>query len=346
MLYVDHCASSPLRPAALAACEAALRESGNAVSPHALGRAARRRVDEAASAVRALAGSAAAEVVFTGSGTEANNLALVGAARLASVTERRRVLLLEGAGAGLRSIAAGLVDEGFTVEELAEPALLARIADVQARDVALVAVALVYETSGRLAPLAEVSQRASAAGVSVHVDASLAAGRAPLTFDAWGISSLALSAHRFGGPRGVGALVVRKGNSLPPLWGGGPQEGGMRPGSQAVGPIAGMGVAARQAAEDAALLLTLERAVADRLAEVPGLVVRRDGEPRAAGWLCLEAAGVTPERFAEQLDEQGVAAGVSGGCVRLTLGWSSTGRELEGLPAALGAALARARGVA
>ncbi len=251
VIYLDHNATTPLAPEVLEAMLPYLgAEFGNPSSDHALGRRARQAVEEARSSVAALIGAAASEVVFTSGGTESNNLAIRGVAAQAPSARRRIVTstvehpataaplaLLEASGWTLTRVsvtASGILDLD---------AALAALDD----DVALVTVMLAQNETGALMPVAALAAAARAHGTVVHTDAAQAIGKIPVSVDDLGVDLLSIAAHKCYGPKGVGALYVRRGTPLSPLVVGAGQEGGLRPGTENVAGIVGLGAAARLA---------------------------------------------------------------------------------------------------
>ena len=251
VIYLDHNATTPLAPEVLEAMLPYLRaEFGNPSSDHALGRRARQAVEEARSSVAALIGAAASEVVFTSGGTESNNLAIRGVAARAPATRRRIVTsavehpattaplaLLETSGWTLTRVsvaASGILDLA---------AALAALGD----DVALVTVMLAQNETGALMPVAALAEDGRAHGAVVHTDAAQAIGKIPVSVDDLGVDLLSIAGHKCSGPKGVGALYVRRGTPLSPLLVGAGQEGGLRPGTENVAGIVGLGAAARLA---------------------------------------------------------------------------------------------------
>ncbi len=234
--YLDHNATSPLRPAAFDAMVEALRAGGNPSSVHRSGRAARSKVDGARRQVAALVGALPAEMVFTSGGTEANNMAIGGSGRtrvLVSSVEHDSVLK---AAANVEIIpvdAEGVVNLGALEQMLAlsgEPAL--------------VSVMFANNETGVLQPIADVVRLARQAGALVHCDAVQAAGKVRVDLHGLGVDYLSLSAHKLGGPTGVGALTIRSGAPFAPDRRGGGQESNRRAGTENVAGIAGFGVAA------------------------------------------------------------------------------------------------------
>jgi len=355
-IYLDYNATAPLRPEALAAMAAALAETGNASSVHRFGRRARKRVEDAREAVAALVGAASAAVVFTSGGTEANNLALAGAGRerlLVSDIEHDSIL------------AAAPAAERIPVGPDGVVRLDALAALLQAdRRPALVAVMLANNETGVEQPLAELALLAHAHGALVHADAVQAAGKIRIDFAALGADLMALSAHKLGGPQGVGALLVRDGLAVSPQLRGGGQERGLRAGTENVAGIAGFGAAAAAArrglpgyARLAALRGRLEEGIR---ALSPGThFFGREG-PRLANTACFTMPGVASETQLIALDLAGIGVSAGSACssgkvrashvlramgaseaeascaIRVSLGWLTTGEEIERFIAAWG----------
>lgn len=287
--YLDHNATSPLRPEAVDAVRTVLSwPTANPSSVHRLGRAARRVIDSARRDVAALVGAAADEVVFTASGTEACQMALSNVA--ASVASgRRRILVptiehsavLEGLGA--------LIVAGARLERIpVGPSGRVDEADFAARlgpDVGLAVCMAANNETGALQPIAGIGAACRASGVPFFVDATQVAGRLPLDWNTLPVDLMALSAHKIGGPQGVGALIVRRGFDFSPLIPGGGQEDGRRGGTENVIGVAGFGAAARAVRQcrlaEAAQTLALRRRLDDAvLARVPGAL--RAGDPTDA----------------------------------------------------------------
>ncbi len=234
--YLDHNAAAPLTPAAQAAMQAAMGACGNPSSVHGAGRAARRIVEDARAAVAWAVGAAAADVVFTGSGTEACQLMLRLPARprvLAAATEHAAVLAAAPDATLLPVEPDGVLDLAAL-----ESALAAGGSD------AVVAVMLANNETGTVQPIAEIAEIAHAADALLAVDAAQALGKLPIRMNELQSDALALSAAKIGGPLGVGAAVFRPGLAPRPLVSGGGQERGLRGGSENVVGIAGFGAAA------------------------------------------------------------------------------------------------------
>ena len=234
-VYLDHNATTPIRPEAAEAVSAHLGCAGNPSSVHRYGRIARRTVEEARGRVARLVGAEGADVIFTSGGTEANNLALSAGGRILVSAIEHDSVLRPADGAGTIPVSAdGIVD----LQAL--DAMLADGAD-------LVSVMLANNETGVVQPVADVAIMARRHGALVHCDAVQAAGKIPIDWRALGVHMLSLSAHKLGGPGGVGALVVESSLSIEPMLRGGGQEGRRRAGTENVAGIAGFGVAAELA---------------------------------------------------------------------------------------------------
>lgn len=275
-IYLDHNATSPVHPEVAEAVLPFLRESyGNPSAPYAAGQEARRALNEARAQVAALLGAAAEDIVFTGGGTEATNLAISGA-------------FFGSAGAGRRHLVLSAIEHPCVAETCewlrrvhgAEVTVVGVSSDgrvdpdeVDAAlrpDTLLVAVMHANNETGVLQPVAEIGRRLAGRGVRFHVDGVQAAGRIPVDVAALGCHSYAISAHKFGGLKGTGALVLRGREGLEAVLHGGHQERGLRAGTENVPGVVAMGKAAAVAARDLArnqAQCLLTRSVFDRLTE-------------------------------------------------------------------------------
>jgi cysteine desulfurase len=348
--YLDHNATSPLRPAAFDAMVEALRPGGNPSSVHRAGRVARSRVDMARRQVAALLGALPAEIVFTSGGTEANAMAIAGSGRqrvLVSAVEHDSVLKAAAKVETIPVDAEGVVDLGALERMLA-----------QSDQPALVSVMLANNETGVLQPIAEVVRLARQAGALVHCDAVQAAGKVRVDLHGLGVDYLSVSAHKLGGPTGVGALAMRSGAPFAPDRRGGGQESNRRAGTENVAGIAGFGAAAEAAQDGPAvdgLRDRLERAL---LAIAPDARVFGDGAPRLGNTSCISMPGVKAETQVMALDLAGVCVSAGAACssgkvhrsavlaamgvedavaetaIRISCGWNTDSDDIERLIAA------------
>lgn len=375
-IYLDHNATSPLLDSARAAMHEAAGLVGNPSSIHGEGRAARSRLERARDAITGLVGSGGADnLVFTSGGTEADVSGIVGLG-LAAVAAGAapRALVLSTDHPAVHGAAAMLAARGFTTETLAVDREgrvdLADLSHRLATPAAVVAISAVNHETGVIADLAAVAAAARAAGARLHVDAVQAAGRVPLAPIAALADTLALSAHKLGGPAGIGALWIRTGVDLAPLVPGGHQERGRRGGTENV--IGAAGFAAAAAAVD----LSRTAAVAARAARLERGILALDGArihgagaPRVGNTINAGFAGALGESVVMSLDLDGVAVSTGAACtsgsiqpspvllamgldriaarqgVRFSLGPSTTDDEIDRVLAILPAIVARVRSV-
>jgi cysteine desulfurase len=317
-IYLDHNATAPLRPAVREAMLPWLGPPANASSAHREGAAARGAVEAARAEVAALVGVAPGEVVFTSGATEANNLALRGVAggpgglvttavEHASVLEPARAL----AAAGTPLTVLGVDPDGRVEPEAVAAAAAGR---------RLASIGLANGEVGTVQPVADIAVLLRARGVLVHTDAAQAAGRLPVDARALGADMLSLSAHKLGGPGGVGALVVRSGVALGAQLTGGAQERGRRAGTQPVAALVGFGVAARLARAELEATAARTSRLTARLweglrARLPG--VQRNGPargPRLPNTLNVSVPGCPGESLLVLLDLSGVAVSLGSAC--------------------------------
>lgn len=320
-VYLDHNATTPLDPSVLEAMLPVLRqEHGNPSSIHGFGQRARAIVEDARAEVAALVAAQPTDVVFTGSGTEADNLAVRGVA-LAAREGRRKIVYAAFEHHAVVNTARALGREGFPVEAVkALPGGQVDLDDLAARvddRTALVCLMLANNETGVVQPVAEAVALARRHGALVLCDAVQAAGKLPVDFAALGADLLALSAHKIYGPKGVGALVVRRGTKLEPLLRGGAQERNRRAGTENVAGIAGFGAAARLAQSrlgaDAARLAALRDDLEARLLAIPDAQVN-GAAPRVANTTNVSFAGTDAESLLMALDLEGLAVSTGAAC--------------------------------
>ncbi|OBI20027.1 cysteine desulfurase family protein [Mycobacterium sp. E2497] len=274
MVYLDHAATTPMHPAAVEAMAAVLGTVGNASSLHTSGRTARRRIEESRELIADRLGARPSEVIFTAGGTESDNLAVKGIywARRDAEPRHRRIITSEVEHHAVLDSVNWLVEhEGAEVTWLptaadgSVSATALREALRSHDDVALVSVMWANNEVGTVMPAADLAAVAAEFGVPMHSDAVQAVGQLPVDFAASGLSAMSVAAHKFGGPPGVGALLVRRDVACVPLAHGGGQERDIRSGTADVAGAVGMAAAARIAVDGIEANSARLRALRDRL---------------------------------------------------------------------------------
>jgi cysteine desulfurase len=338
-VYLDHNATTPLHPRARQAMLPWLGERhGNPSSIHSFGQAARNAVEEAREKVAALIGGRPPEVVFTASGTEANN------AVLAHAAERGRGHLVISAieHPSIREGAARLEKEGFEVTRVSPggdgivPA--AAVLAALRPDTRLAALMLANNELGTLQPVAEVAAGCRERGVPVLCDAVQAVGKMPVDAPALGADYLVLGAHKFNGPLGAAAVWVRKGVELTPLLVGGSQERRRRAGTENVPALVGLGEAAAAAKEEMADRTALLSGLRDRFEaelarRMPGVIFHCQASPRLPNTSHVAFPGIEGEALLIRLDLAGFAVSTGSACSSGTVEPSKT-LLAAGVPAA------------
>lgn len=328
-IYLDHNASAPLVPESLEATTHALAAcAANASSIHLDGQRAKAALDEARTAVARLIGADPHDIVFTSGGTESDNFAVRGAAQALATAGRRHLVASAIEHEAVRNTVRALGRQGWDVSWLpvgpdgvVDPASLAT---VLRPDTALVTVMLANNEVGTLQPVAELAAAAHAAGAWFHTDAVQAVGKVPVDVAALGVDLLALSAHKFGGPKGAGALWVRRGVKPLPFLTGGRQERSRRAGTENVPALVGLGAAARRAAVHLAADAAHVAALRDRLEQglldlVPGTSINGGAAPRVPNTTNVAFEGVEAEALLIGLDLEGIAVSTGAACSSGTL---------------------------
>jgi cysteine desulfurase len=317
-VYLDYNATAPVRPEAIAAMTRALETGGNPSSVHAAGRAARALVEQAREDVAALIGGPASTVVFTGGGTEANALAIESA--VATGSRRLIVSAIEHDSVLETAKASGMAVEVLPVTAQGVADLAWLKARLDAWDVAdgkpFVALMLANNETGVIQPVAEAAVIVRQAEGWLHVDAIQAAGKIAVDSRALGADTLVASAHKLGGPQGVGALTFGPRATLVRRQHGGGQERGRRAGTENVAGIAGFGASARAALRDldAFQQQSACRDLAAACLAAEGAVVIGDEAPRLANTLCVAAPGQGAELQVMGLDLMGVMVSAGSAC--------------------------------
>ena len=368
-IYLDHNATTPIRPEVIdAMAECARHCHANPASQHSPGRAARRRLEAAREEIAELLGADPVScppdrVILTSGGTEANNLALLGFCPLDD-TEPGAVCFSAIEHASVIEPAERLLDGGWRVNTLpvdgsgvVRVAALESLVSPQTR---LVSVTLGNHETGALQPVDRLAPVCHAAGVPIHTDAVQVAGKRPIEFRRLGVDAMTVAAHKFGGPIGIGALLISGKCERPPrpILHGGHQQQGLRPGTEAVAPAVGMATALRLWRDESEQLARRLTALRDRfesrlLAALPGAIVHAAAADRLPQTSNVAFPGVDGQQMFVALDAAGVACSIGAACgsgaaivsptlrsmglpepivrssLRFSLGWTTTEAEVD-----------------
>ncbi len=359
-IYLDHNATTPVAPEVAKAMATALRESyGNPSSAYRLGQAAAERVSVARQSVASLIGATAEDLVFTGCATEANNLALLGVAT-ACAPNKRHLVISAVEHPAVMAPARQLEAQGWRLTIVPVDATgrvsAKSVIDAVCPETALVSVMLANNEVGTLQPVADIARQLDNSDVLLHTDAAQAIGKIAVDVEALGIDLLTMAGHKFQASKGIGALYVRQGTPIRQILFGAGHERGLRPGTENVPAIIGLGVAAELAAKH---LAQADTAMCDRRdqlhqllsASIPGLRLNGHSEarlpntlnvsfPYVSGQALLDAASDTVMASVGSACHAGESApsGVLGamgldteralGAVRLSVGWATTQNEV------------------
>jgi len=363
--YLDHASTSPARPEVVDAMLSWLAASADPGRVHTEGRLARAAVEDARERVAVLLGARPREVVFTSGATESIASAVFGATEVGShvvcPAVEHSAVRQAGTGTGREMTFVGVDGRGRV-----DPAELA--AAVRPGETALVHVQLANHEVGTVQPVAEVVAACRDRGVLVHVDAAAAAGHVPIDFAALGADLMSVSAHKLGGPPGVGALLIRRGLRLRPLLVGGEQERGRRAGAENVAGIVGFGAAAgvlgASLDDEARTARRLSARVLASALAVDGVASYGDVEARLPHLVCLGVGDVEAEAVLIGLDQAGIAVHSGSACsseslepspvleamgvdanrsLRVSTGWSTTDADVDALADAFPRVVARLR---
>ena len=340
-IYFDHNATTPVDPTVVEAIARALSGTfGNASSVHHFGQQAKAVLDDARSAVASLISAEPSEIVFTSGGTESDNFALRGVAEALEPTGRRHLIASsiehEAVLVTLRALARrGWRTTLLSVDQsgIVKPEALA---EALTDETALVSVMHANNEIGTIQPIAELARLAHGRGALFHTDAVQSIGKIPVDVRALGLDLLSLSAHKFNGPKGVGALWIKRGARVTSVMTGGKHERNRRAGTENVPGIAGLGVAAQLAAkklssESVRLAALRNRLEAEILEKVPGTAVNGVREPRVPNTTNISFDAIEAESLLIALDLEGVAVSTGSACSSGTLEPSHVLRAM-GLP--------------
>jgi len=341
-VYFDYNATSPLAPEVIEAVARLTRDVyGNASSVHHFGQQAKAVLDQARSAVAALINADPSEIVFTSGGTEADNFAIRGAAEAIEPSGRRGLVASAIEHEAVLNTYKAMQRRGWepSLAGVDQTGVLApdRVRAIVSEHTALVSVMHANNEIGTIQPIAEIAALAHAHGALVHTDAVQSVGKIPVDVRALGVDMLSLSAHKFNGPKGAGALWVKRGTRMLPILTGGKHERNRRAGTENVAAIGGMGVAATLAAKKIAteavrvgrLRDTLEAGI---LTTIPGTSLNGAREPRVPNTTNISFERIEAESLLIALDLEGVAVSTGSACSSGTLEPSHVLRAM-GLPA-------------
>lgn len=322
-IYFDHNATNPIAPEVLAAMMPYLTEQyGNASSIHAFGQSAREAVEQARTSVATLLGAKPANVMFTSGGTESINHAILGAVAAAPGKSRHVITSAIEHVAGLDPCKA-LVKHGIdlTILPVDRQGLInpGNVRRAIRPDTVLITIMFANNETGTVEPIAEIGAIAREKGIVFHSDAVQAAGKVPIDVEKLGVDLLSVSAHKFSGPKGIGALYIRKGTHLSPLMYGGHSERDRRPGTEDVAAIAGMGRAAKLVQTVFAQESERIRALRDRLEQgllqrVPNSWVNCAHAPRVPNTSNITFPFIEGEAMVIALDLKGIACSTGAAC--------------------------------
>ncbi|GFG76638.1 cysteine desulfurase family protein [Mycobacterium botniense] len=382
MVYLDHAATTPMYPAAIEAMTAVLGIVGNASSLHTAGRAARRRLEESRELIAAKLGARPSEVIFTAGGTESDNVAVKGLywARRDACPRHRRIVTSEVEHHAVLDSVNWLVEhEGAEVSWLPTgrdgSVSAAALREVLQRhdDVALVSVMWANNEVGTIMPITELAAIAAEFDVPMHSDAVQAVGQLPVDFAASGLCAMSVAAHKFGGPPGVGALLLRRDVACVPLSHGGGQERDIRSGTADVAGAVGMAAATQIAVDEVETNAVRLRGLRDRLIDgvltgIPGAHLNgSSGLARLPGNAHFSFDGCEGDSLLMLLDANGIECSTGSACtagiaqpshvliamgmhpasargsLRLSLGHTSTGADVDAVLRVLPGVVARAR---
>jgi cysteine desulfurase len=340
-VYFDYNATTPLSPDAADAVARATREIfGNASSIHHFGQQAKAALDDARSAIAALVHGDPSEIVFTSGGTESDNFAIRGAAEALEPGGRRHLIASAIEHEAVLNTLKALAKRGWRATLL--PVDASGVASPESlraamtNDTAIVSVMHANNEIGTVQPIAALAEIAHAHGALMHTDAVQSVGKMPVDVRALGVDLLSLSAHKFNGPKGAGALWIKRGTRLLPILTGGKHERNRRAGTENVPAIAGMGVAAALAAGKLTTESARVAALRDRLEDgilraVPGTAVNGAREQRVPNTTNISFDRVEAESLLIALDLEGIAVSTGSACSSGTLEPSHVLRAM-GLP--------------
>jgi cysteine desulfurase len=328
-VYFDYNATTPPAPEVVEGVTAVTRDVfGNASSVHHFGQQAKAVLDDARSAVAALVKADPSEIVFTAGGTESDNFALRGVAETLEATGRRHLVASAIEHEAVLNTLKALARRGWRTTlipvDQSGVVSLDRVREAIADDTAVVSVMHANNEIGTIQPISDIAALAHERGALVHTDAVQSAGKVAIDIRAMGVDLLSLSAHKFNGPKGAGVLYVRRGTRMQPILTGGKHERNRRAGTENTPAIAGMGIAARLAAQKLSTEANRLAALRDRLeagilAAVNGTAVNGGASPRVPNTTNISFERVEAESLLIALDLEGIAVSTGSACSSGTL---------------------------
>jgi len=368
-VYLDHAATSPIRPSVLAHYSKALQQVGNAASVHTFGQSSRQMLEEARELIAASIGCDRSEVIFTSGGTESDNLAVKGLYWTRHGQDRNRTLIVTSSAehAAVLDAVNWLVTEqgaeahfvSMNEDGVLDLAELSEVLEKRADQVALVSLMWANNEIGVVHPIQKITELARKFAVPVHSDAIAALGHIPVNFAASGLSAMTITGHKVGAPVGVGALIVARSEKLTPVFHGGGQERNLRSGTPNAAAASAMALAVKEAVDEQVQLEALHARLSARLVSgvrevAPDVKVSSEHAPRLANNVHFRFPGCLGDSLLFLLDVNGVsvstgsacAAGVSGpshvvlslgansdeamGTMRITFGHNSSEADVDG----------------
>ena len=368
-VYLDHAATSPIRPSVLAHYSKALEQVGNAASVHSFGQSSRQMLEEARELIAASIGCDRNEVIFTSGGTESDNLAVKGLYWSRHGQDRNRTLIVTSSAehAAVLDAVNWLVTEqgaeahfvSMNEDGVLDLAELSEVLEKRADQVALVSLMWANNEIGVVHPIQKITELARKFAVPVHSDAIAALGHIPVNFAASGLSAMTITGHKVGSPVGVGALIVARSEKLTPVFHGGGQERNLRSGTPNAAAASAMALAVKEAVDEQVQLEALHARLSERIVSgvrevAPDVKVSSEHAPRLANNVHFRFPGCLGDSLLFLLDVNGVsvstgsacAAGVSGpshvvlslgansdeamGTMRITFGHNSSEADVDG----------------
>jgi len=368
-VYLDHAATSPIRPSVLAHYSKALEQVGNAASVHSFGQSSRQMLEEARELIATSIGCDRSEVILTSGGTESDNLAVKGLYWSRHGQDRNRTLIVTSSAehAAVLDAVNWLVTEqgaeahfvSMNEDGVLDLAELSEVLEKRADQVALVSLMWANNEIGVVHPIQKITELAKKFAVPVHSDAIAALGHIPVNFAASGLSAMTITGHKVGAPVGVGALIVARSEKLTPVFHGGGQERNLRSGTPNAAAASAMALAVKEAVDEQVQLEALHARLSERLVSgvrevAPDVKVSSEHAPRLANNVHFRFPGCLGDSLLFLLDVNGVsvstgsacAAGVSGpshvvlslgansdeamGTMRITFGHNSSEADVDG----------------